>query len=57
MKFFKPVVKRGLCLQVVFPIPSSVSNQIQPEIEDLLTEFSAIFAVPSGLLPLKGHEH
>ena len=52
-KFFKPVVKKGLCLQVI----SSIPEQVQPEIEDLLTEFSAIFAVPPGLPPLRGHEH
>jgi len=57
MKFFKPTVKRGLCLQVVSPTPSSVLDQVQQEIEDLLTEFSSIFAIPFGLPPLRGHEY
>ena len=57
MKFYKPAVKRGLCLQVVSPTPSSVLDQVQQEIEDLLTEFSSIFAVPFGLPPLRGHEY
>ena len=57
MKFFKPTIKKGLCLQVVSPNPSSVSDQVQPEIEDLLTEFSSVFAVPSSLPHLRGHEH
>ena len=57
MKFFKPTVKRGLCLQVLSPNSSSVSEQIQPEIEDLLTGFSSVFAIPSGLPPLRGHKH
>ena len=37
VKFFKPAVKRGLCLQVLSPTPASVPVQIQLEIEDLLT--------------------
>ena len=57
MKFFKPVVKRGLGLQVSSSTPNLVSMQVQPEMEDLLTEFSSVFAVPSSLAPLRGHEH
>ena len=57
MKFFKPTVKRGLCLQVVSPTPFSISDQVQPEIDDLLTEFIPVFAVPSSLPPLRGYEY
>ena len=35
----------------------SSSSQCTPQIEDLLTEFVAIFKIPTSLPPYKGFEH
>ena len=57
VQFFKPIVKKGLCLQILSTTTASVPGQSQPAIKGLLTEFSKVFELPTGLPPLRGHEH
>jgi hypothetical protein len=39
------------------PAISSVSQQISPEVQRVLEQFSSVFNEPKGLPPIKGHEH
>lgn len=32
-------------------------SQVNPELDDILTEFSNVFLMPAGLPPLREHEH
>ena len=56
-KFFKPSMKKGLCLQILSTIAASVLGQSQAAIEELLTEFGKVFELPTSLPPLRGHKH
>ena len=57
-KFFRPLVKKGLTLQIV-PLAAicSSSSQCALEIEELLTEFAIVFETPTSLPPCRGHGH
>ena len=56
-KFFKPSVKKGLCLQILSTVAATVLGQSQAVIEELLIEFGKVFELSTGLPPLRGHEH
>ena len=57
-KFFKPPVMKGLMLQIVsLATACPSSSQCTLEIEELLTEFAAVFETPTGLPPYRGFEH
>ena len=56
-KFFKPSVKKGLCLQILSTAAATVLGQSQAVIEELLIEFGKVFELSTGLPPLRGHEH
>ena len=56
-QFFKPVIKKGLLLQIIScPTPSTPMQQ-HGAITELLQEFNKVFEVPAALPPLRGHEH
>ena len=56
-QFFKPVIKKGLLLQIIScPTPSTLVQQ-HGAITELLQEFNKVFEVPAALPPLRGHEH
>ena len=56
-QFFKPVIKKGLLLQIIScPTPSTPVQQ-HGAITELLNEFNKVFEVPTALPPLRGHEH
>ena len=56
---FKNPVKKGLILQIS-TLDSGVATalgQLPTASQDLLNEFGAVFEVPIGLPPIRGHEH
>ena len=56
-QFFRPLVKKGLVLQIVscsFPLPLV---QQSSAITNLLLEFKQVFDIPIGLPPIRAHEH
>ena len=56
-QFFKPVIKKGLLLQIIScPTPSTPVQQ-HKAITELLDEFNKVFEVTTALPPLRGHEH
>ena len=56
-KFFKPSMKKGLCLQILSIAAATILGQSQAVIEELLIEFGKVFELSTGLPPLRGHEH
>ncbi|XP_030964149.1 uncharacterized protein LOC115985337 [Quercus lobata] len=57
-KLFSGSTKKGLVLQITAaaPIPSDQPH-FPPVLADLLSEFFKVFAVPTSLPPIRGHEH
>ena len=56
-QFFKPVIKKGLLLQIISYHTPSTPVQQHGAITKLLNEFNKVFEVPIALPPLRGHEH
>ena len=56
-KFFKPSMKKGLCLQILSIAAATILGQSQAVIEELLIEFGKVFELSTGLPPLRGHEN
>ena len=56
-EFFKPVVNKGLLLQIT--CSSSIKQLVQQHsvLDQLLLEYNKVFEVPTSLPPLKNHEH
>ncbi|XP_075666464.1 uncharacterized protein LOC142636214 [Castanea sativa] len=55
--FFKASVKKGLLLQIA-SVEAIVSEvRLPAEVDSFLQEFEHVFETPTGLLPLRGHEH
>ena len=56
---FKNPIKKGLILQITTPElgATAAPSQIPAASQDLLNEFGAVFEVPIGLPPIRGHEH
>ena len=57
-KLFNGSTRKGLVLQIttIAPVPSDQPH-FPPILVNLLGEFSKVFAVPTGLPPIRGHEH
>ena len=57
-KLFGGSTKKGLVLQInAIDYVASVQSPLPPELAALLGEFSQVFVVPTGLPPIRGHEH
>ena len=56
-KHFSGSTRKGLVLQITATyFVASVQSHLPPELAALLGEFSKVFAVPTGLPPIRGHE-
>ena len=57
-KFFGGSTRKGLVLQInATDSVASIQSPLPPELAALLGEFSQVFVVPTGLPPIRGHEH
>nr|XP_023922229.1 uncharacterized protein LOC112033677 [Quercus suber] len=57
-KLFSESTRKGLVLQITAINPfSSVQPHLSLVLANLLGEFSKVFAVPTGLPPMRGHKH
>lgn len=56
-QFFKPLAKKGLALQIVSCSTLLPVVQQSSAITNLLLEIKQLFDMPSGLPPIKDHEH
>ena len=58
IQFFKPLVKKGLLLQIASSAATCTSvSHCPPKIEALLSDFTTVFETPTGLPPCRGFEH
>ena len=56
--FFNGSRRKGLVLQITTAAPMSFDQpHFPPMLIDLMNEFSKVFAVPTGLSPIRDHEH
>ena len=56
-QFFRPLVKKGLVLQIVSCSSPLPLVQQSSAITNLLLEFKQVFDIPIGLPPIRAHEH
>ena len=56
-QFFKASVKKGLLLQITSVEAVVLEDRLPAEVDLLLQEFEHVFGTPTGLPPLRGHEH
>ena len=57
-KLFSGLTRKGLVLQITATYPVLfVQPHLSPMLANLLSEFSKVFVVPTGLPLIKGHEH
>ena len=58
-EMFKTPIKKGLILQITTPElgVATTLDQLLAALQDPLKEFGAVFDVPIGLPPIRGHEH
>ena len=57
-RFFTGSARKGLVLQITDVKPAAaVHSQLPAALSDLLDEYSKVFEMPSGLPPVRGHEH
>ena len=56
-KLFNGSTRKGLVLQITTAAPVSFDQpHFPPVLADLMNDFSTIFAVPTGLPPIRDHE-
>lgn len=56
-QFFKVPIKKGLLLQITSVEVGASEVRLPAKVAILLQVFKAIFKTPTGLPPLRGHEH
>ena len=56
-QLLKGSVRKGLLLQIIPAIDVVLEDSVPVEVELLLQEFGEVFETPTGLPPMRGHEH
>ena len=56
-QLLKGSVRKGLLLQITPAAGVVLEDTVPIEVELLLQEFGEVFETPTGLPPVRGHEH